>query len=486
MTTIRNSSARPFRLCWHIAPDGESTTGGAIASPLGQISWAMFDFARNPYILLITIYIFAPYFTNVLVHDPVRGQAIWGNIQGYSGIVIAMLAPFLGAIADAGGRRKPWITFYALVMAAATASLWFAKPDGAGLSILEIGLLIGATNVAYEFASVFYNALLPAIAPHERVGFLSGLGLALGNLSSLFLLLLMLFAFVLPGRVPWSFLPAHPLFGIDQAAHEPERLTGPLSALSILVFSLPLLLWTPDSPQMRMGWIDASIRGVRSVIRTMKSLDHYRNVATYLLARLFFNDGMPALLIFSGVYASGVFHWGALEMTAYGIVVTVFAVLGGFFGGWLDDTLGSKRAIFVSVGGTLLFGTVLITLAPDRIFWVIPYDVHAPPVDSLPFFKTWPEIIYLGVTNLAAVCVSASYANARTMMARIAPVARITEFFGLYSLSGQSTSFLATLSVGWMTALTHSQRGGFAVILVFLGVGLIGMIWVKEERAKSL
>ena len=481
--TSSNKSKAP---AWHIAPEGQSATGEAIASPLGQWSWAMFDFARNPYVLLVTIYIFAPYFTNVLVSDPVRGQAIWGDIQGYSGIVIALLAPFLGAIADAGGRRKPWIAFYAAVMAGSTAMLWFAKADGTGLSLLEIGILIAVTNVAYEFASVFYNALLPAIAPHERVGSLSGLGLALGNLSSLLLLIFMLVCFVLPGQVPWSFLPAHPWFGIDQAAHGPERLTGPLSALTIIVFTLPLLLWTPDRPDVQMGWADATIRGVRSVARTLRSLDHYRNVAIYLLARLFFNDGMTALLIFSGVFAAGIFHWGALEMTAYGIVVSVFAVAGGFFGGWLDDRFGSKTAIFVSVGGTLIFGTLLVTMGPDRIFWFIPYDVHAPPAFALPFFKTWPEMIYLGITNLAAVCVSASYANARTMMARIAPVARITEFFGLFSLSGQSTSFLATLSVGWMTALTHSQRGGFAVILVFLGVGLIGMLWVKEERAKSL
>jgi len=484
--TSRNSSSRRIRSRWHVAPEGESATGVAIASPLGQVSWALFDFARNPYVLLITIYLFAPYFTSVLMHDPVEGQAVWGNIQGYAGVTIALLAPFLGAIADAGGRRKPWIAFFAALMAAATACLWFAKADGTGLSIFTLCLLLGVPAVAYEFASVFYNALLPAIAPHERVAWLSGLSLALGNLSSVLLLVFMLVAFVLPGHVPWSFVPAHPLFGIDQAAHEPERLTGPLTALCIAIFTLPLLLWTPDSPSSRVSWADAMTSGVLSVIRTVRSLDHYRNVALYLLARLFFNDGMTALLIFSGVFAAGIFHWGALQMTAYGIMASLFAVLGGFFGGWLDTHLGSKRAIFVSVGGTLLFGLLLITMGPDRIFWVIPYDVHAAPVHSLPFFRTWPEMIYLGVTNLAAVCVSASYANARTMMARIAPIRRITEFFGLFSLSGQSTSFLATLSVGWMTALTHSQRGGFSVILVFLGLGLIGMLWVKEERAKAL
>jgi len=444
----------------------------------------MFDFARNPYVLLITIYLFGPYFTNVLMRDPVHGQAVWGDIQGYAGVTIALLAPFLGAVADAGGRRKPWIIFFAAIMAAACASLWFAKADGSGLSILTLGLLLGATAVAYEFASVFYNALLPAIAPHERVASLSGLSLALGNLSSVLLLVFMLIAFVLPGHVPWAL--AHPLFGINQSTHEPERLTGPLSALCIVSFTLPLLLWTPDSPSSRVSWVEASVGGVLSVIRTVKSLDHYRNVAIYLLARLFFNDGMTALLIFSGVFAAGIFHWGALEMTAYGIMASIFAVFGGFFGGWLDTHLGSKRAIFVSVGGTLFFGLLLISMGPDRIFWFIPYDPHAAPVHNFPMFNTWPEMIYLGMVDLSAVCVSASYANARTMMARIAPVKRITEFFGLYSLSGQSTSFLATLSVGWATALTHSQRGGFLVIFLFLGVGLIGMIWVKEERAKSL
>ncbi len=481
-----STKSRVSRLRWHIAPDGESATGAAIASPLGQISWAMFDFARSPYILLITIYIFAPYFTNVLVHDPVRGQAIWGNILGYSGIAIALLAPFLGAIADAGGRRKPWIVFFAAIMAATTASLWFAKADGSGLSVLMVGVLIAATNVAYEFSSVFYNALLPAIAPHERVASLSGLSLALGNLSSLLLLLFMLYAFLLPGHVPWSFIPAHPWFGISQAMHEPERLTRPLTALSIIIFSLPLLLWTPDTEGESVGRLDAAIGGVLSVIRTVKSLGHYRNVAIYLLARLFFNDGMTALLIFSGIFAAGIFHWGALEMTAFGIVVGVFAVFGGLFGGWLDTHLGSKRALFISVGGTLIFGAMLLTMGPDRIFWVIPYDPHSAPVHGLPLFKTWPEIIYLGLTNLAAVCVTASYASSRTMMARISPVKRITEFFGLYSLSGQATMFLATLSVGWMTAITHSQRGGFLVILLFLGAGLIGMLWVKEERAQPL
>ena len=469
------------------SPHGTSTTGDRIASPLGQISWAMFDFARVPYVLLITIYIFAPYFAHTLVAgDPVRGQALWGDIQAASGLIIALIAPFIGAISDAGGRRKPWIAVFALLIAIPSLLLWYAKPDGAGLTLLEIGALIAIANVAFEFASVFFNAMLPTIATHARIGSLSGLSLALGNASGLALLIFILVAFALPGHVDWSFIPAHPLFGIDQATHEPDRLVGPIAALCIFIFTVPLLLFTPDRAKGTLGWREASIAGVRSVIRTLRSLKHYRNAATYLAARLFFNDGMTAVLVFGGVYAAGIFHWNTLAMTAYGIILSVFAVIGGFVGGWLDDRFGSKTAIFVSVGGTLVILLLSISMGPDRIFWFIHVDPNAPPINSLPFFHTWPEIIYLCIVIVNAIFITASYANARTMMARIAPVERMTEFFGLFSLSGQSTSFLATSSVAVMTVLTHSQRGGMIAVATFLLLGLIGMFWVREERATAV
>lgn len=473
--------ARLFR-----APKRVSGTGERLASPFGQFCWAMFDFGRVPFVLLVTIYIFAPYFANTVVtHDPVRGQALWGDIQAVGGLVIAVLAPLIGAMADAGGRRKPWIAVFAALIAISSACLWFAEPAGQGLSLFEIGLCVGAASVAFEFASVFYNAMLPSIASQARIGGLSGLGLALGNLSGVLLLLFMLVAFVLPGAVSWPFLPAHPLFGIGRVPHGAERLAGPLAALSIAVFTIPLFLWTPDRAPRRLGWLRSSVAGIRSVLATLKSLKRFRNVARYLVARLFFNDGMTALLTFGGVYAAGIFHWNALALTAFGIVLSVFAVIGGFWGGWLDDRFGSKTALFVSVGGTLLMGLLLLSMAPDRIFWFFPYDPKSPPVHALPLFRTWPELIYLGINGLVAVSVTASYANARTMMARIAPVDRMTEFFGLYSLSGQSTSFLATASVTVLTVWTASQRGGMIAVLAFLSLGLLGMIWVREERAEA-
>ncbi|HVU19226.1 MAG TPA: MFS transporter [Rhizomicrobium sp.] len=463
-----------------------ATTGDLAASRLGQTSWALFEWARNPFVLLITIYLFAPYFANEVIGDGVKGQALLGDIQAYSGIVIALLAPFLGAIADKGGRRKPWIALYTAILAGSMIMLWFAMPHATGFSLFMIGAYWALANVAFEFSAVFHNSLLPSIASHRRIAGLSGLALALGNAAGVILLLFMLTAFALPGKLPWSFLPAHPLFGIDQALHEPERMAGPVGAIWLLIFAIPLFLFTPDRPATSLSLFGAMRAGVRSVIDTIRSLRHYRNVGMYLLARLFFNDGMTAVLVFGGAYASSTFHWGPISMLIYGIELSIFATLGGFFGGFIDNKFGSKRAIFISIGGTALALLISLTMAPDRIFWFIPYDTNGPHVWSLPFFSTWPELIFLGIINFIAVLITAGYANSRTMLARIAPQEKMTEFFGLYSLSGQSTSFLATGFVSWLTLMSQSQRIGLLGEVVFLGAGLLLMFFVREERATSL
>jgi UMF1 family MFS transporter len=472
---------------WLHARTETSTTGDLAASRLGQISWAVFEGARDPFVLLITIYLFAPYFTNHVIGDGVRGQALLGEIQAYSGILIGLLAPFLGAIADKGGRRKPWIALYTAILAVAMFMLWFSPPQATGMSLFLVCAWWAIANVAFEFSAVFHNSLLPSIASQRGIAGLSGLALALGNASGVILLLFMLIAFALPGVLPWSFLPSHPLFGVDQAAHEPERLAGPVGAVWLLLFALPLFFFTPDRPASSLSLVAAMREGARSVIGTIRAaLRQYRNVGMYLVARLFFNDGMTAVLVFGGAYASSTFHWGPIQMLLYGIELSIFAVVGGFFGGFIDNLFGSKRAIFISIGGTALFVLLSLSMTPDRILWFIPYDSAGAKLWTLPYFNTWPELIFLLLVNFIAVLITAGYANSRTMLARIAPVERMTEFFGLYSLSGQSTSFLATGFVSWLTLFSNSQRIGLLGEVAFLLIGLVLMIFVREERAAAV
>lgn len=471
----------------HVSEEFTSASGGRAASRLGQFSWALFEWARNPYVLLITIYIYAPYFSNQLVGDPVRGQAYWGDISAIGGALIAILAPFLGAIADLGGRRKPWIIAFTFILAVATYALWFAVPGEVMLPLLTTAALIVIANVAFDFTAVFHNAMLPDICAHKRVGGLSGLGLALGNLAGLVILLFMLWAFALPGQVDWGFVPAQPLFGLDQASNEHVRIAAPISAVWLVVFALPLFLFTPDRERSGMSMRDAARAGVGRVVKTVRDLRHYRNVATYLLARMLYNDGKTAVLVFGGIYAAGTFGWGPLDMLAYGIFLSIFAVFGGVFGGWLDDTFGSRNAILISIGGTSIGLIITLLIGPTSIFGIWNFAPDAVPMlyDG-PFFNTVPEAIYVTMVIIIAIFITAAYANSRTMLARIAPTTKMTEFFGLYALSGTATAFMAPFVVGQFTRGFDSQAAGMASILIFLAIGLVLMLYVRDERAVAV
>jgi UMF1 family MFS transporter len=458
-----------------------SAEGGRAASKLGQFSWALYEGARDPNVLF-QIYIISPFFATVMMHDPIRGQELWGNITTWAGIITAVLAPFFGAIADKGGRRKPWLALFSALMVITFAGTWFGVPNSSATIIFVVSAIVVLNNVVFEFSNVFQGAMLPSVAPHSRIGGLSGLAFALGNGASLILLVFFLFAFMLPGQV--SFLPQHPLFGVDQAAHVPERLAGPITAIWMLVMAVPLFLFTPDKTGSGLPMRRAIAQGITSVVKTVRELKHYGNVAHYIGARSLFNDGMTGVLAFSGIYAAGTFHLDALQMTMYGIELCVFATLGGFFGGWLDDKLGSRKALLISIGGTALSFALALTITPDHLFWFFP--VSTAPVLSLPMFDTWPKIVYTALVNVTALCIVGGYANNRTMMARIAPVEKMTEFFGLMSLSGTATTFFAPVLVSWMTYWTHSQRGGMVGVVVLLLAGWLWMFWVREERAVAI
>jgi UMF1 family MFS transporter len=442
---------------------------------LGRASWALFEWGRNPYVLVITIYIYATYFSRDVVGDPVRGQALWAEIQGYAGLGVALLAPFLGAIADAGGPRKPWILFFSVVLVLSTATLWFGEPMGLGLGLAGIGIAVALSNIAYDGSLVFHSAMLPGLVPIHRVGTWSGLGLGLGNVAGIVLLLFVLLFF---------YLPAEPLLGLDKAAHEHERIAGPLCALWFALFSIPFFVFTPDRPRTGLSTRVAVRSGISAVIRTVRSLQHYRNVGRFLIARMIYTDGLNVMLVFAGVYAVGVFGWGEIESALYGIVLSVFAALGGILGGRLADRIGTKRALQLSLTGVIIGALMSLGFAPDRIFFFLPYEPGTVVAD-LPVFRTAPELLFIATVMLIAVCLVATYANSRAMMARIAPHARMTQFFGLFALSGEATAFLAPAAIAIVTTATGSQQWGMVTTSCFLALGLIGLSFVREERAAA-
>jgi UMF1 family MFS transporter len=461
------------------APD----EGARGASALARWSWAMFEGGRIPYVLLVTIYIFAPYFSERVVGDPVRGQALLNGMNSIAGFLILLLAPPIGAIADSGLQRKPWIVAFLALMAPLIFSLWWVLPGGGGIGVWGALAVMLVASVALELSGMFHNAMLPGLAPREKLGALSGLGLALGNGSGVLLLIVMLVCVSLPGVVAWPFVLAEPLFGLDKAAFEDARISGPVAAIYMTVFVLPLLLFTPDRAKTGVTLRAAVGQGMGRLRATLRSLPSHRNVTTYIVARALYNDGKTAILINGGLYAAGTFSWGVLELLCYGVILSVFATIGGVLGGWMDDRFGSRNAILMSVGATTLILLASLGMGPNTILYAISY---VPPSDEnvlgLPFFKTWPEIIYIGIVILIAISITAAYANSRTMLARIAPPEKMTEFFGLYALSGSSITWLATGAVSLFTWAFASQQAGMLSILLFLVPGFVLMLWVSDKR----
>ena len=454
------------------------------AGTAGQLSWALFEWARNPYYILIVIYIFGPYFTNEVIGDPVRGQAIWGYINGFAGFCTALLAPFLGAMADKVGRRKPWIGAFIVLMVPAILLLWLAVPGQANAGILTLAVALAAASMGFAFTEVFHNAMLPAVVPYHRLGLVSGWGLALGNGGALLILAFMLYAFALPasGLLDWGWLPDQVLFGLDVAQFEHDRIAAPITAVWLVLFALPLFFFTPDQTDSGGTTAAQAIRaGLADVWNTMLHVFAYKNILIYLSARMFFNDGKLAIMTFYMIYATGIFDWGGAERLLVGVFLTVFAIAAGFIGGWLDDIVGSKKAIIFTIAGNVVALVAAVSITPTTIFF-IEFEGLDEPVWQFAFFRTLPEIAYLLVSVLFALFITSAYANSRTMLARIAPEGEMTKFFGLYALSGQVTAFIGPLMVAFVTAFFNSQRIGFGSILLLLGIGVVLMFFVKEER----
>src|SRR6201986_3740003 len=163
----------------------------AYPSRAAVISWIFFDWAAQPYFTLITTFVFAPYFATHVAPDPASGQALWGFATAAAGMAIALLSPVLGAIADATGRRKPWIAAFGALLVIGSSLMWFGKPgDVAAIPSLLLAYAIATIGVG--FATVFNNAMMPTLVPPERIGRLSGTGWATGYVGGIMSLIIVL------------------------------------------------------------------------------------------------------------------------------------------------------------------------------------------------------------------------------------------------------------------------------------------------------
>lgn len=402
----------------------------------GVAAWCFYDWANSPYPAIVLTFVIPAYFANGVVRDPALATQWWAIMTGAAAFVIAVASPVLGSIADQGRRRKPWLGFFTLLMAAGSALLWFVRPELSDAMLL-LGL-VGVTVVAFELSMVFYNALLPSLVPLHWLGRVSGWAWGLGYIGGVGGLLLV-------------------LFGLDVASGDVTgvRLSGPVVAAWLIVFCLPLFVWTTDPRGRGLPAGRAVGAGLRELRATLKNLPRYPQLWRYLLARMVFTDGINTLFAFGGVFAAGTFGMSISEVIVFGLILNVTAGSGAFAFGWIDDWIGAKRTILIGLAGLVLVGVPLLLVESKLAFIILGATLG----------------IFFGPVQAAS----------RSLMARIIPPGTEGEMFGLYALSGKVTAFVGPWLVALVTALTGSQRWGMASVLPFLIVGALMLLLMVRE-----
>ncbi len=410
-------------------------------------AWALYDFANSSFTTIVVTFIYATYFTEAIADNSVIGTSQWSRAVSLTAIIVALLSPYAGAVADRGGYRKRFLFTATLVCIAGSVALYFPV---AGEVALALGIFVVA-NIAFEMANVFYNAYLPDIAPPLKIGRISGYGWALGYVGGLLCLLAGYFLFVAPETPP---------FGLSRETGEHVRATNLLVAGWFALFAIPLFVVVKDRPPVDPLAPGEIIRSAsRQLIQTFNDIRQYRDIFWLLLARLVYNDGLVTIFAFGGIYAAGTFGFTTEDIFFFGIALNVAAGLGAFLFGYVDDLIGGKTTILISLG-VLFAASLLAVLTTSRLgFWIAAIGV--------------------------GLCAGPNQSASRSLMGRFVPLSKQNEFYGFFAFSGKATAFMGPLLLGLLTGVFETQRAGVASVLLFFGIGALILLKVDEQRGSA-
>ena len=428
--------------------------------------WFFFDFASQPYNTLLLTFIFGPYIKEIL-GDGTTAQSVWGFGIAGAGILIAILAPILGAIADTNGNRLRWIWLFSGLYVVGSAGLWLAAPGDFNLTLVMVLFAIGL--IGMEFATIFTNSMLPDLGTREEIGKISGNGWAFGYIGGLLALVITLFFFAESAETGKTFIGLDPLFGLDASAREGTRFVGPLSAIWFAVFMVPFFMFVKDprATKSEPGAIKEALKGLG---KTIKSLPQSPSLFAYLGSSMLYRDALNGIYTFGGIYAAGVLGWSVVDTGIFGILAIITGAIFAWIGGRADSRYGSKPVIVVCVIVLTLVAIAIVFISRESVFGI------AVAADS-----KLPDQAFYVLGALIGAAGGAVQSASRTMMVHQANPERMTEAFGLYALAGKATSFIAPLSIGVVTYATGSQQLGVSPLILLFLLGLIGLIWVNPN-----
>ena len=437
----------------------------------------MWDWGTQPFNTVITTFVFSVYITTNPFGDSNTTSQALSISTAIGGIFIALAAPVLGQTVDRYGKTVSVLRWLTWALAAISSALFFVKPEPAylwlGLGLLALGSVIS------EIASVNYNALLDEVAGRRNVGRVSGFGWGMGYLGGIIVLLLLYFCFI---------SPEVGLFGVTSENGMDIRVAMVVCGLWTLVFTVPTFVTLHDKPGKRpvkiagtdelkrrrpafiWSWLAPIYASYRELGRTISRLWKIsRHTVYFLLASALFRDGLAGVFAFGAVIAAGTFGMDPGEVIIFGAAANVIAGVATIAFGLLDDKLGPKTVIMLSLGSLVACGFAIFFFhdAGKNLFWVVGLIMCA----------------FVGPAQSAS----------RSFLARLIPEGKSGEVFGLYATTGRVVSFLSPtlfgISIGigaTITGAENTQYWGILGIVIVIAVGMCVMAAVKQPEKHTI
>tara|TARA_B100001248_G_C27397898_1_gene467095 strand:- start:3095 stop:4348 length:1254 start_codon:yes stop_codon:yes gene_type:complete len=398
-------------------------------------SWALYDFANQPFTTIIVTFIYSIFFVNEIALNEQYGTTMWSYAIAITAIVVSFLSPILGALADSIGYRKFFLTVFTWITCLCSVFLFFPQN---GQVFFALTLFVIA-NICFELSGVFCNSYLHDLSDKKNIGTISGFAWGLGFIGGLLALFLSFVLFDLDS------------FGI--------RKINILVGVWFFIFSIPTIVFLKDRKRKKISKYHV-LNSVTIIKNTFKQISQYKVITQFLISRLFFNDGLVTIFALGGVYASTTVGFTNEEVMYLAIILNLAAGIGSLVFGLIEDKIGVLKVIRLTLV-ILIIATLIAFIAPETKY---PKELF------------WFSGILLGLM------VGPNQSCSRSLMAQLTPSNKMNEFFGFYAFTGKATSFLGPLLFGFITHIYNQQIALLVVILLFfIGFLLFNKIEFSNE-----
>ena len=409
-------------------------------------SWALYDWANSAFATTVMAGFFPLFFKAYWANPSNLSEStyILGLSNSIGSIVVAALAPFLGAIADKAGAKKKFLALFAFLGIVMTGGLWMVQQ---GQWLMAV-LVYAVAAIGFSSSNLFYDSLLPAIASKEKVDYVSTLGFAWGYIGGGLLFLLNVVMYLQPE-----------LFGIPDGATA-IRISFLTVAIWWGVFSIPVFVFVKE-PRIHesVGTLEAISSGWKQLRTTISDIAHLKVVGMFLLAYWFYIDGVDTIVRMAVSYGTDLGFDSSALITAL-LLVQFVAFPAALLYYRFANRVGVKPAIMYAIGGY-----ALITF--------LAYFMNA----------TWHFYV---LAVMIALFQGGIQALSRSLYTRIIPNERSAEFFGFYNMFGKFAAVIGPFLMGYVTLMYDNPRFGILSVLVLFVLGAFFLAKVDVTKGEQL